>query len=60
MRNEDATWCVNERCCCKLSCHRWSGFYEGTPDPLVLRLYEGGPSCPHLILIAGAEVKQNG
>ena len=46
MRNEDATWCTNEKCSCKTNCWRWLGFYESEDiDPHLVRKHKGGDNC---------------
>ena len=46
MYNEDATWCTNQECSCKVDCYRWIGFWEGEQlDPALVRHYEGGETC---------------
>lgn len=48
--NMDATWCTNESCSEKTKCWRWMGYFEGEfLDPQLVRHYDGGPDCEHMI-----------
>jgi hypothetical protein len=50
MKNEDATWCSNEKCIIKTKCWRWLGFCEeGEVDPGLVRKYNGGNNCRHYV-----------